>query len=100
MYDGKRISIRAHMESDGMHGAYLAESECAKGITFDSDGKADWTEMNRIMDTVGTVGTARKSVEASWVGVVHVRGAVISFSADSISNITYQLSNGLRRKGK
>lgn len=99
-YDGRRISFRSHVESDGMHGAYLAEPECNKGITFEKGGRADWTELNRVMDTIGTVGTARKSVEASWVGVIHVKGPVISFSADRISNITYQLSDGLRRKTK
>lgn len=99
-YDGRRISFRSHVESDGMHGAYLAEPGCDKGIAFERDGRADWTELNRIMDTVGTVGTARKSVEASWIGVVHVKGPVISFSADSISNVTYKLSDGLRRRAK
>ncbi len=83
-----------------MHGAYLAEPECSKGITFENEGEADWTELNRVMDTIGTVGTARKAVEASWVGVIHVKGPVVSFSADSISDITYQLSGGLRRKTK
>lgn len=99
-YDGRRVSFRSHVESDGMHGAYLAEPECSKGITFENEGEADWTELNRVMDTIGTVGTARKAVEASWVGVIHVKGPVVSFSADSISDITYQLSGGLRRKTK
>lgn len=100
LYDGRRVSFRSHVESDGMHGAYLAEPECNKGITFEREGEADWTELNRVMDTIGTVGTAGKSVEASWVGVIHVKGPVVSFSADGISDITYQLSDGLRRKAK
>ncbi|SFW52782.1 hypothetical protein [Luteibacter sp. UNCMF366Tsu5.1] len=99
-YDDRRVSFRSHVESDGVHGAYLAEPECDKGITLESGGRADWTDLNRIMDTIGTVGTARKSVEASWVGVVHVKGPVISFSADGISDVTYKLSDGLRRRAK
>jgi len=95
-FDQQRVSFRSHIESDGMHGAYLQEPECKRGLVFGPDDGADWAEMNRILDTVGFVGTARKSVQATWTGTVHLDGKVVSLSVERIEDISYELSNEWR----
>lgn len=95
-FDGRKVSFRSHIESDGMHGDYLAEPGCKQGLVFGPDNGADWEEMDRIIDKVGFAGTMRKSVEATWTGTIHLNGKVISISAERIENISYELSETWR----
>lgn len=94
-FEGRKVSIRSHVESDGTHGAYLSEPGCKRGVVFGPDQGADWDEMNRVME-IGLPGTVRKSVEATWTGTIHFNGKVISLSVERIEDLSYELSDQWR----
>lgn len=97
-FDGTVVSFHSHIESDGTHGAVLSEKGCKRGIV-PARGHADWSTMDRILDTIGLPGTVDKAVTATWTGTIHVQGNVISLTVDRIDTIAYRLSDKMRHSG-
>jgi hypothetical protein len=98
-YDGKTVNFRSLIESDGLHGSFLADSQCKPFIGLDDEGAADMGEVNRVLDTVGSPGTMRKSVSATWTGVIRLRGAHVFLVAAKVEDVSYRLSSVWRRSG-
>lgn len=98
-YEGKEITLRSLVESDGLHGMLLADSRCkGKFIGFADDDTVDWSAMDRVM-SAGSPGTTGKIVEATITGVVRFSSGRVLFSARSVGEIVSRPSRGPRQFG-
>jgi hypothetical protein len=75
-FDGKVVRVRAHIESDGMHSASVADPECPDSLVAITWANAE--QNSRIRDLIDTLfskaqhpGTLDKEIRASVTGTFH-----------------------------
>ncbi|MBD8900353.1 hypothetical protein [Rhodanobacter sp. DHG33] len=94
-YDGKSISFRAQINSDGLENTSLRDPGCRDfSLSIDQgDGDANWSEVNKIVYGVGDVGTADKIISADISGIFHKLPHNGKISVSSITNVKYSMIN-------
>src|SRR6185437_158873 len=92
-YDGKSIVFRARISSDGIENTSIWDPECRNfSLSVDhNDGSADWSDINKIIYSVGDVGTSDKIISADISGVFHKMPRNGKISVMSITKIRYSL---------
>ena len=88
-YDGRSVSFRARLESDGIERAVLVDPACPKqGIVPDKFSVGEGDLVDEALAS-GLPGTVDKVVEATWTGVVHVEGRMVTLDVTDISQVQW-----------
>jgi hypothetical protein len=88
LFDRRRISLTARVESDGIHDIVLNEPSCKGALTVDVSGTGK--TLDRLNDALysGGPGTSDKVVEARWTGHLNLSEAVPRLVVESIDEVT------------
>ena len=98
-FEGRKVRFRSQIESDGLHGSYLADKGCGKSIAIGTADTQGMNAVNEVIYTVGAPGTMKKSVSAIWIGRIRNHGSAVFLDVERVEDVSYRLTSAWRKSG-